>query len=195
MNTQTDLQLFSKIIHDDENAFGELFYRYYSVLCTFVYRYLGDESLTEELVQEVYVRMWEKRKQLNIQTSVKGYLYRAVKNELINRQNHEKVELKYRKLLQQEDNEFNAEQVLPEVDLMRKIEASIEALPAKRKEIFKLSREKGLSYREIAEQLGISVKTVEAQMGQALKQLREDLSDYRHFVIGLSLLEKKFRTQ
>lgn len=195
MNTQSDLQLFNKILGDDENAFSELFHRYYSALCGFVFRYLDDEAVTEELVQEVFVRMWEKRKQLSIQTSVKSYLYRAVKNELINRQNHEKVELKYRRTLQQDENEIRAEQVLPEVDLMRKIEASIEALPPKRKEIFKLSREKGLSYREIAEQLGISVKTVEAQMGQALKQLREDLKDYRHFVIGLSLLEKKFRKQ
>ena len=195
MNTQTDLQLFSKLLRDDENAFSELFYRYYSGLCAFVFRYLGDEVLTEELVQEVFVRMWEKRRQLNIRTSVKSYLFRSVKNELINRQQHEKVEQKYRKLIQQDENELGAEQVLPEVDLMKKIEASIEALPPKRKEIFRLSREKGLSYREIAGQLDISVKTVEAQMGQALKQLREDLKDYRHFVIGLSLLEKKFRKQ
>lgn len=193
MNTQTDFQLFSKIIRDDENAFSELFHRYYVALCAFAFRYLGDHSLTEELVQELFVRIWEKRKQLKIETSVKSYLFRAVKNELINRQNHEKVEQKYRKLFQQEENELRAEQVLPEIDLMRKIEASVEALPPKRKEIFKLSREKGLSYREISEQLDISVKTVEAQMGQALKQLREDLKDYRHFVIGLSLLEKKFR--
>ncbi|MFV0378029.1 MAG: RNA polymerase sigma-70 factor [Mangrovibacterium sp.] len=195
MNTQTDLQLFSKLLGDDEQAFSELFHRYYSVLCAFVFRYLGDEAATEELVQELFVRMWEKRKQLTIQTSVKSYLYRAVKNELINRKNHEKVEQKYRKLLQQDEIELGAEQVLPEPGLMRKIEASIESLPPKRKEIFRLSREKGLSYREIAEQLGISVKTVEAQMGQALKQLREDLKDYRHVVIGWSLLEKKIRKQ
>lgn len=193
MNTQTDLQLFSKLQRNDENAFSELFHRYYSGLCAFVFRYLRDEAITEELVQEVFVRMWEKRNELNIKTSVKSYLFRSVKNEMINRQQHEKVEQKYRKLIQQDENELSAEQVLPEVDLMKKIEASIEALPPKRKEIFKLSREKGMSYREIAELLDISVKTVEAQMGQALKQLREDLKDYRHFVIGLSLLEKKFR--
>ena len=73
---------------------------------------------------------------------------------------------------------------------MEKIEASIEALSPRRREIFLLSRNKGLKYREIAEELGISIKTVETQMGQALKELREKLENYRQLFIGLALFFK-----
>jgi RNA polymerase sigma-70 factor (ECF subfamily) len=74
------------------------------------------------------------------------------------------------------------------VGLAQKIEESIESLPEKRKQIFKLSRDEGLKYKEIAERLGLSVKTVEAQMGLALKQLREKLKDYKDYFIGLFIL-------
>jgi RNA polymerase sigma-70 factor (ECF subfamily) len=71
-----------------------------------------------------------------------------------------------------------------EVDLVEKIERSIAALPDRRREIFTLSREQGLKYREIAEKLGISIKTVETQMGQALKDLRENLKEYQQLLVS-----------
>ena len=77
-----------------------------------------------------------------------------------------------------------------EFGLAKKIELSINSLPERRKEIFKLSREDGLKYREIADQLGISVKTVEVQMGLALKQLREMLKDYQDYLIGFLIISK-----
>ena len=192
MDTLTDLELFSRLIRGDETAFSELFHRYYSGLCAFASRYLDDNQKTEELVQEVFVQIWEKRCQIVIHVSVKNYLFQMVKNQVINWLNHQKVEKNYLRKLKQEERELTVDQVLPEVDLFRKIEASIKALPAKRQEIFKLSREQGLSYQEIANQQGISIKTVETQMGLALKQLREDLKDYRHLLIGFGLFKKYF---
>lgn len=192
MNTHTDLELFSKLSRDDEKAFSELFRRYYSGLCLFAVQLLHDDEQSKELVQEVFVQLWEKRKQIRVHSSVKSYLFRAVKNQLINWANHQKVEQKYQEKILSENIEIHPSQYFMEVDLYRKIEASINALPAKRREIFKLSREKGLSYREIAEQLQISIKTVETQMGLALQQLREDLKEYRHLLIGISLFQKYF---
>jgi len=192
MKIRTDLELFSKLIRDDEKAFSELFYRYYSGLCVYAFRFLQDEQRTKELVQEVFVQVWVKRKEIRIHSSVKSYLFRAVKNQLINWFNHEKVEQRYLDKIVSEQDHLQPDQYFQEVDLQKKIEASIEALPAKRKEVFKLSREEGLSYRAIADRLHVSVKTVETQMGLALKQLREDLKEYRHLLIGISLFQKYF---
>ena len=190
MKIQTDLELFAKLIHDDEKAFSELFFRYYSGLCVYAFQFLQDDQKIRELVQEVFVQVWIKRKEIQIHSSVKSYLFRAVKNQLINWVNHQKVEKKYLEKLASDKDEFQTNQFFLEVGLLQKIEASIEALPPKRKEIFKLSREEGLTYREIAERLHVSVKTVESHMGFALKQLREDLKEYRHILIGISLFQK-----
>ncbi|WP_163715274.1 RNA polymerase sigma-70 factor [Mangrovibacterium lignilyticum] len=192
MKAATDLELFSKLKQDDEKAFSELFNRYYSGLCLFAYGLLDDDQKTRELVQEVFVQLWEKRQQIWVHTSVKSYLFRAVKNQLINWINHKKVEQKYLDKLASDEKDSQVDQYFVEVDLHQKIEASIESLPPKRKEIFKLSREDELTYREIADRLGISVKTVETQMGLALKHLREDLKEYRHLLIGISLFRKYF---
>lgn len=192
MNTKPDLELFSRVKADDQKAFGELFFRYYPLLCAFVSRYLPDDAKTEELVQEVFVRIWEKRREISITASVKSYLFRAVKNEVINRLEHEKTEQKFLEKSRRAALVAPDEQQLPEVDLLQKIEKAIEALPPKRQEIFRLSREAGLSYREIAAQLNLSVKTVEAQMGLALKQLRDSLKDYRHLLIGWHIARKIF---
>jgi len=190
MNTKTDLELFSQIKNDDEKAFSELFYRYYSGLCSYVFQMLPDDQKTKELVQEVFVQIWVKRKEIQIHSSVKSYLFRAVKNQLTNWFVHQKVEQKYLDKVAAEKERIQPGDYFQEVDLHRKIAVSIEALPARRREIFRLSREEGLTYREIASQLQISVKTVETQMGLALKQLRHDLSEYRHLLIGISLFQK-----
>lgn len=113
-----------------------------------------------------------------------------VKNQLINLANHRKVEQRYAEMILSENIDVSPSQYFMEVDLHLKIEASINALPARRREIFRLSRERGLSYREIAGQLHISVKTVETQMGLALRQLRSDLKEYRHLLIGISIFKK-----
>jgi len=195
MKNLTDLHLFTAMLNDDREAFSELFHRYYSLLCAFAFQRLGDEAKTEEIVQGLFVRIWEKRGQLQIRKSVKSYLFRALQNELVNLAEHRKVEQKYLETLRKENSAEADNQELPEIGLMQKIEEAIENLPPRRREIFRLSREAGLSYREIAEKCEISVKTVEAQMGLALRQLRDALKDYRHLLIGLSINKKIFRSK
>ncbi|WP_170111326.1 RNA polymerase sigma-70 factor [Mangrovibacterium marinum] len=180
----------SRIAGNDENAFSILFHRYYSALCLFATHFLQDDEQSRELVQELFVQLWEKRRQIRVHRSVKSYLFRMVKNQLINLANHRKVEQRYAEMILSENIDVSPSQYFMEVDLHLKIEASINALPARRREIFRLSRERGLSYREIAGQLHISVKTVETQMGLALRQLRSDLKEYRHLLIGISIFKK-----
>ena len=168
--------IFIKISDDNREAFKSLFDTYYASLCHYASHYLNDDSLSEEVVQELFVKIWEKRKSLTIDTSVKNYLFRAVRNGCLNQIQHDKViQLHGRKLKEALMSEDPAADYLITPEMILQLEEGIESLPEKRREIFRLSREEGLKYREIAEKLQISVKTVEAQMGLALKTLRQKI--------------------
>jgi len=183
METPSDNELFLELKKDNEIAFEQLFNKYYASLCLFTFQFLHDREMAEEIVQEVFVKIWAKRKALQIRTSVKHYLFSSVRNQSLNRIQHEKVEKDYARQVQLEaPGEQSLDQCFQEVGLSRKIEQSIERLPEKRREIFRLSREEGLKYQEIADRLHLSVKTVEAHMGLALKQLRESLKDYHEYL-------------
>lgn len=179
METKSDNELFLELKSDNELAFEQLFYKYYASLCLFTFQFSHDREIAEEIVQEIFVKIWAKRKTLQIKTSVKHYLLSSVRNQSFNRIQHEKVEKHYARQVRLEmPDESDSDLCFQEVGLSLKIEKSIELLPEKRREIFRLSREEGLKYHEIAERLHLSVKTVETQMGLALKQLRESLKDY-----------------
>ncbi len=135
----------------------------------------------EEIVQDVFVKFWEKCSSLSPDSSIKSYLYRSVHNSCLNAIKHEKVKDGYKQhVIQflessyQDDVEFNDPDVI-----RNRIHGEIDKLPPRCSEIFKLSRFEGLKYQEIADHLGISVKTVEVQMGKALKVLRESLHDLK----------------
>ncbi len=182
MNSEQDRNLFEEIRKDNEKAFEKLFHNYYGHLCLFASRILQDDISAEEIVQDFFVKLWEKRHQLSIETSVKNYLFRSVKNLCLNFIQHNKIKLRYaQSVLSDASNNQLLENSFTEINLAEKIEESIQSLPEKRQIIFRLSREDGLKYREIAEKLNISIKTVEAQMGLAIKTLREKLKNYNTF--------------
>jgi len=163
----------------NRSAFEEIFRLYYKELCSYACFYLKDMDAAEEVVQDIFVSLWEGREKLNISPSVKAYLYRSVRNRCLNIFKHEEVREKHRQeeklrlVRQTEDYDSYAE-----AELQQRIEQAVEKLPTERKKIFALSRYEDLKYKEIAEQLGISIKTVENQMGKALKFLKEQLADY-----------------
>jgi RNA polymerase sigma-70 factor, ECF subfamily len=192
MDLTEDKELYLKLKTGNEQAFQTLFRKYYSALCRFANQYLKDGELAEETVQDMFVKIWEKRETLNIETSVKHYFFRSVRNHCLNQIQHEKIKKQYAsQVIETAQHEIEAEQYFLEVDLIRRIEKSIDSLPPKRKEIFRLSREEGMKYKEIAETLDISIKTVEAQMGLALKHLREELKDFSNYLISLFFIFKK----
>jgi len=186
MDLTEDNELYLKIGEGDERAFQILFRKYYASMCNYAHQILEDKELAEEIVQDMFVKIWEKRQTLIIETSVKNYLFRSVRNHCLNQIQHEKIKKQYAgRVLELARQEIDPEQYFIEVDLIRRIEESIASLPPKRREIFRLSREQGMKYREIAEALNISEKTVEAQMGLALKHLRVELKDYNNDLITL----------
>ena len=176
MTGEHDLDLFEKVKQDDFNAYEVIFKKYYQELYRFAYSYLREGVASEEMAQEVFLYMWEKRFQIEIKTTLKTYLYSAVKNKCLNYIKYEvprkhELEEVHLSLMTTSQPEKVEDQ-----DRMKKyISSAIDQLPNKCRQIFVLSRNAGLTYEEIAEEMDISVKTVENQMSIALKKLRESL--------------------
>ena len=178
-----DKQLMTQVVTGDLNAFEMVFRDYYKPLVRYGNTFLRDTDETEDVVQQVFVSLWEKRTQLDIHTSIRAVLYKAVQNACLNRIKHQKVRSAYaeeQKLTQQNEHSSNPLQV---EELNQRIQAAIGNMPEQCGRIFKMSRFEQLRYQEIADQLGLSVKTVENQMGKALKIVREELKDYLPLLI------------
>lgn len=143
----------------------------------------------EELVQDMFFKLWQNRNQINVISSSKSYLFTSVKNSMLNKHKHEKVKqmyaADYRYTNKEESDDFEMDENREKI---KNIELAIAELPEKRREIFVKSKVEGKKYKEIADELQISVKTVENQMGEALKFLRNKLSA-KEFLILLLLLD------
>lgn len=168
-----------------------LFKLHYQNLCSYAYLFLKDTDTSEDTVQEVFYKLWNKRADIKIDTSLKSYLFRAVRNGCMNVIEHMKVREGFR---DSTAHGLGAEQmsaVDPAIvnELEQKIRETIDKLPPERKKVFVMSRYEGLKYREIAEELGISVKTVENQMYQALGFMRENLKEYMIMILLLIILK------
>ncbi len=182
MNQFEEQNLFSSLKAGEERAFEKLFRNYYAPLCYYASKILQNDGAAEEIVQDFFVRLWEKRADIEIETSLKNYFFRSVKNLCLNQIKHENVKIQHVKSVISEAESTEYSDHFQEVNLQKDIEEGIAALPEKRREIFRLSREEGLKYREIADKLNISIKTVEAQMGLAIKTLRDRLKKYNSFL-------------
>lgn len=179
MTRLEEQNLFDKIETGDEKAFEALFRHYYPHLCLYATQVLKNATAAEEIVQELFVRLWEKRRETKIETSLKNYLFRAVKNQCLNYIKHNQIKKEYSQKVLAENEAISTEYDFEsQIELFRRIEDTISELPEKRQEIFRLSRQEGLKYREIAEKMNISIKTVETQIGLAMKTLREKLRDF-----------------
>ena len=179
-----DSDIFEAIRRDDNGAYEIVFREYYRPMSAYAFRFLGDLSASESIVQDVLLRLWQKRHEIMITSSLQHYLFRSVKNHCINYIEHEKIKTGYQNyVIRNEDDRSEYSEFFLEFGLMNRIQTAIAALPEKRQEIFRLAREDGLKYREIADRLQISIKTVETQMTLALKQLRESLKVYKNLVM------------
>ena len=160
--------------------FETLFNAHYSRLCSYAYNFLKEEEGSEEVVQEVFFKLWIHRHDIRIESSMESYLFRAVRNSSLNLIKHINIREKYKEHNRQEIeySERLENDPMNASELELKIRSSIDLLPEQRRKIFILSRYEQLKYKEIADKLGISVKTVENQMGKALQFLRKELADY-----------------
>jgi len=183
---QNEINEAEAIRRGDETVFDTVFRKYYAPLCHYATKLTdGDPDEAEDIVQQTFVKLWERRHSLNIAWSVKAYLYKMVHNAALNRIRHQQTKNKYQ--------QFNAQQldtqhVLPEdtaPELRERLQNALNELPPQCRNIFELSRFEELKYREIAEHLDISIKTVETQMGKALRLMRMQLADYLVTIIGI----------
>ncbi|WP_020530603.1 RNA polymerase sigma-70 factor [Flexithrix dorotheae] len=168
--------LIEKLLQKEKSTFDYVFKKYYTELCRYGLKITGNEEVTEEIVQDIFVYVWEKGDQLNIQTNLKGYLLKAVKNRSINYLKSQLANQHFEEIQPHTmSDEVSGHSEIENSELELIIKRGINQLPNKCQLIFKLSRHTGLTYEEISKELNISKKTVEAQMGIALKKLRSFL--------------------
>jgi RNA polymerase sigma-70 factor (ECF subfamily) len=167
-----DTTLIKRIKKGDQKALEILYEKYYYRLCDFAFQYVHSFDLTEEVVSDVFLKIWTKSSNLKAEGNFKAYLYTAVRNQALNYIQRE-PSLEHLEDLSQQlaSAEYQADEKLLFQEFQNQIEALINTLPPRRKMVFKLSRLEGFTYREIAEIMSISVHTVQNHMVQAVKQL------------------------
>ncbi len=173
----TDRDIIRRIRKGDIEQFEFLFKSSYASLVNYTKAILKDTDTAEEIVQDLFYILWRDRKKLNITTSIKGYLFKAVYNKSMHYIEHRKVVQAHAKKTKTGtgiDTDDPAE-ILKYKELHEKIAVLIAKLPDRCAQIFCMNRFEGLKYAEIANELSISIKTVEANMGKALKKFRNEL--------------------
>ena len=175
---KTEKQIVSQIKNGDVSAYKYLFELYYRDLYFFARKFLGNREVAEEIVQDVFIVLWENRNTLNITRSVKSYLFTSVKNRSIN---YLKSKIKNIDFVGIDEavktsDIITADMLLELSELDDLITEAIEKLPTKCKEIFHLSRNSGLTYQEIANTLDVSKETVKSQIREALKRIKAYLN-------------------
>ena len=160
-----------------------LFHTYRAKLCTFALGYVGCTDVAEEVVEDVFLRLWEQRENLPKCNSPKSYLYTAVRNQALKHLAHERVVRKSLAIVQREGHApgmsqppASAEDQVQATELAAAFQYAIEQLPARCREAYTLHRQHGLSYAAIAERMGVSVRTVDTQLARATKVLRRNLA-------------------
>ncbi|MCH4183020.1 MAG: RNA polymerase sigma-70 factor [Prevotella sp.] len=168
-----------------KEGFEILFKKHYEPLCNFVFGMVKDYDASEDIIQDLFVKFWKKRNDLPDDIPIKAYLYRAARNMALNQIKHSSIKKDFNLFnrVKISDAEQNIGNPAEASELQKMIAQAVNELPAERKKIFLMSREDGLKYKEIAQELNISVKTVENQMGKALSTLRTELSDYLPAII------------
>lgn len=174
-----DSEIIRRIREGNKQEFENLFRSSYASLVRYAQTILRDHDTSEEIVQELFFRLWKDRETLRVESSLKGYLFRSVHNRSLHYIEHQKVIDRHAG-----ETAAAAETVSEPVtdaiyynELQAKVARVLERLPERCSEIFRMSRLEGLKYNEIAEKLSVSLKTVEANMGKALKEFRKALAE------------------
>jgi len=166
------------LIDDSSKIFEELFHSLYNPLCKYAARFIQNGDDAEEVVQQCFVKLWEKRAEASNIQSFSSYLYRSVYNSCMNIFEHEKVKKSYADNSEQKLREYYAEQVEDSFteELTEQIKSAIELLPEKNKEVFLLRFYEGYNIKEVSEKLNITIRTVETHVSKSLKILRQALT-------------------
>ena len=180
----SDKEICHQLQNDDKDILKYLFDSYYENLVRFAISLISNNEVGEEIAQDVFVNIWNNRKQFSIESSLKAYLFTSVRNRSINH-----LKSKYEKIKHQDISKIRnlqtgslADQDIQAEQLQEIISEAIAKLPEKCKIIFNLSRNSDLTYNEIAEKLSISNRTVQAQIGIAIKRIKEHLNNHWEYI-------------
>ncbi len=172
-----DKALLKHIRSGDPVAFERLFNRYWEPLFAAAMHRLQSRDLSEDILQELFVDLWEKRDDIQIRTNVQGYLFTALKNRVLNKIKSESVREKYEQMVidYYELNELATDHKFRLKIIREEIQKETDKLPDRCRQVFELSRKQQLSHKEIGKKLNISTKTVENHIRLALKKIRPKL--------------------
>ena len=177
--------LLSAVQRGDQKAFDTLFRRYYPMLCAYGHRFVELED-AEEIVEDSLLWIWENRENLFIETSLSSYLFKMIYRKALNKLAHidatQRADTRFYEEMQEMLQDTDYYQI---EELAKRIEDAVAALPESYREAFVMHRFRDMSYKEIAETLGVSPKTIDYRIQQALKQLRVDLKDYLPLLLPL----------
>lgn len=175
----------SAVQRGDQKAFDTLFRRYYPMLCAYGHRFVELED-AEEIVEDSLLWIWENRETLVIESSLNSYLFKMVYRRALNKLAHidatQRADTRFYEEMQEMLQDTDYYQI---EELAKRIEDAVAALPESYREAFVMHRFRDMSYKEIAETLGVSPKTIDYRIQQALKQLRVDLKDYLPLLLPL----------
>lgn len=187
VRTNDDLQLINAIAQRDKRIFEVFYKKYYQQLFAVAYRYVGHTQIAEEIVHDVFITIWNKAEQLNIQYSMKSYLFKSVVNTSLNFLKKEKIAHAKQEAYMAVQDEATVTDDLIEADeiLLKNLEHALEMLPDKCRQVMYLSRFGKLKQQEIATQMDISVKTVKNHLTYGFQKLREHLQKHKQVIISL----------
>ena len=177
LSKRKDLELLELLKNGSHSAFGELYARYYEPLNYYCTQYLNDEIGAEDVVQDIFLQLWETRDTLQVTSSFSGYLYASAKNRILNMYRQFDVHSRFAQyiLVHETESTNETEDAIIENDYTTFLNRLIEQLPPMQKEVFRLSRIEGLTSKEIAEALNISDETVRKHSSLAMKKIKNQL--------------------
>ncbi len=177
----------------DEREFERFFHAQFRPLVAHAIKFVRDPEEAQEIVQDTFVRLWDKREEIQAETSLSAYLYTSVRNHCYNLSKHQEVQNKFRDYVRHSSSEFEDEANDREELLLDHMEEVVGSLPDQCQLIFRMNKFEGLKYQEIADSLDLSVKTIENQMGKALKIVREKMRAYASFSLFILQSFKFFK--
>jgi len=173
-----DHEIIERIRQGDVEQFESLFRSSYVSLVRYAKTLIKDHDTAEEIVQDLFVRLWQDKDKIKIKSSLNGYLFRSIHNRCLHYIEHNKIVKRHAEDMSQRkyENPENPSDILHYKELQARIARILERLPERCGRIFYMNRFEGLTYNEIADKLSISIKTVESNMGRALKEFRKELT-------------------
>lgn len=188
LDKQQEYFVMSALRQDSKEAFSLLFQTYYTDLVLFCGNFVKDKDSCEDIVQSIFLKLWNDRKNIQIEISLRSYLLKAVRNSCLDEFRHIEIVRQYETEYGSSvlDN-YDTENYILYSDLYAHLSRALEKIPDLYKEAFVLNRFEGLKYREIAEKLNVSERTVEVRVSKTLDLLRKQLKDFFVFLISIGI--------